>query len=64
MKNSLIFYAVVAAGIVALAVGAFYLSSGHHPFRAYVGMGAGVFFVIAGIAGMVVVKPKATIAAK
>jgi cytochrome c biogenesis protein CcdA len=59
LKNPVVFYAVIALGVIALIVGGIFLPGGHHPFRAYVGLGAGVVLIIAGIVGMFVLKPKA-----
>jgi uncharacterized membrane protein len=60
MKNPVVYYAVIALGIIVLAVGIFFLSGGHHPVRAYGGLGAGIVLIIAGIVGMFVLKPKAS----
>jgi hypothetical protein len=51
MKNPVIFYVVMALGVIALAVGVFYLVKGGHPAREYAALGAGVVLLIAGIAG-------------
>lgn len=63
MKNSVIYYVVIAVGVIALLVGLYYLFIAPPPFhtlRAYGGLGAGVILLIIGIAGMVVGRPKAT----
>ena len=59
MKNPAIFYAVMALGVIALAVGVYYLTGGQHPARAYTGLGVGVVLLIAGVAGMFMTRSKA-----
>ncbi|TMD53255.1 MAG: hypothetical protein E6I93_08840 [Chloroflexi bacterium] len=59
MKNAALFYAVIAVGIIALAVGVYYLTGGLHPARAYTGLGVGVVLLIAGVAGMFMTRSKA-----
>ena len=59
MKNPVIFYLVIALGVIALGVGAFYLVKGGHPAREYVALGAGVVLLIAGIAGTFMTRSKA-----
>jgi len=59
MKNAALFYAVIAVGIIALAVGVYYLTGGQHPARAYTGLGLGVVLLIAGVAGMFMTRSKA-----
>jgi hypothetical protein len=63
MKNSAIYYGVIAVGVIALLVGLYYMFIAVNPFhslRAYGGLGAGVLLLIIGIAGMVMARPKAT----
>jgi len=53
---------VIAVGVIALLVGAYYMALSVHPFhpvRAYTGLGVGVLLLIIGIAGMIMTKPKA-----
>lgn len=59
MKNPVIFYLVIALGVIALAVGIFYLAKGGHPAREYAALGAGVVLLIAGIAGTFMTRSKA-----
>ena len=59
MKNPAIFYAVMALGVIALAVGVYYLTGGQHPARAYTGLGVGAVLLIAGVAGMFMTRSKA-----
>ena len=59
MKNAALFYAVIAVGIIVLAVGVYYLTGGQHPARAYTGLGLGVVLLIAGVAGMFMTRSKA-----
>ena len=58
MKNPVVFYAAIALGVIALGVGFYLMTHGHH-MSAYGGMGASVLLLIVGVAGMVVAKPKA-----
>ncbi len=62
MKNAVIYYAIIALGVVALAIGGYYLALSVHPFhaiRAYGGLGAGVLLLIVGVVGMVMGRSKA-----
>lgn len=61
MKNPAIFYAVIALGVIALAVGVYYLTgaAGTHPFRADVGLGAGAVLLIVGVVGLFMARAKA-----
>jgi hypothetical protein len=61
MKNPAIFYGVIALGIIALAVGVYYLTGtgGLHPARAYAGIGVGILLLIGGVVGMFMARPKA-----
>jgi hypothetical protein len=60
MKNPVIFYAVIALGIVGLAAGLYFLVGGAHPARAYAGLGIGAVLLIGGVIGMFMARPKAT----
>ena len=62
MKNPVIFYLVIALGVVALGVGIFYLTKGGHPVREYAALGAGVVLLIAGIAGTFMTRARAVAA--
>ena len=59
MKNAVIYYAVIALGVVALAIGTYYFVNPPHAIRAYTALGAGVLLLIIGIAGMVMGRSKA-----
>ena len=61
MKNPVVFYVVIALGVIALAAGVYYLSgaAGAHPTRAYAGIGVGAVLLIAGVAGMFMARSKA-----
>ena len=61
MKNPAIFYAVIALGVIALAVGVYFLmgAAGPHPARAYAALGVGAVLLIAGVAGMFMARSKA-----
>lgn len=61
MKNPVIFYIVMALGVIALAVGVFYLVKGGHPAREYAALGAGVVLLIAGIVGSFMTRSKAVV---
>ena len=54
MKNPVLYYGVIALGVIALAVGIVYLtgSLGPHQIRGIVGLVVGVILLIAGVAGM------------
>jgi hypothetical protein len=61
MKNPAVFYAVIALGVIVLAVGVYFLTgaAGDHPARAYAGLGLGAVLLIAGVAGMFMTRSKA-----
>jgi uncharacterized membrane protein len=54
MKNPVLYYGVIALGVIALVVGIVYLtgSLGAHQVRGIVGLVVGVILLIAGVAGM------------
>ncbi|HVB72545.1 MAG TPA: hypothetical protein VNE38_03220 [Ktedonobacteraceae bacterium] len=58
MKNPVIFYLVIAVGVIGLAAGAYYAVKGGHPLREYVGLGLGAVLLIAGIAGTFMTRSK------
>ncbi len=63
MKNPMVYYGVIALGVIALAVGGFLLktatpASPHH-ISSYVALAAGVVLLVGGVIGMFVMKPKA-----
>ena len=60
MKNSAIFYAAIAIGIVGLAVGIYYQVGGAHPARAIAGLAVGAVLLVVGIVGMFMTRSKAT----
>ena len=63
MRNSAIYYVVIAVGAIALLVGLYYtfiVPPPLHTLRAYGGLGGGIILLIIGIAGMVVGRSKAT----
>ena len=61
MKNPAIFYVVIALGVIAIAVGIYYVTGagGVHPFRADVGLGAGVVLLIVGVVGIFMARARA-----
>jgi hypothetical protein len=59
MKNTAVLYAAIALGVIALALGVYYLTTGAHPFRAFVGLGVGALLLIGGVVGMFMGRPKA-----
>jgi uncharacterized membrane protein HdeD (DUF308 family) len=59
MKNPMAYYAAVGLGIIALAVGAYLIATGHHT-SSYASLGVGAILVIGGVVGMFVMKPKAS----
>jgi hypothetical protein len=63
MKNPVIFYGVIALGVLALAFGMYYFAVANHPFhtvRAYGGLGVGALLLIVGIVGVVMARPQLT----
>jgi hypothetical protein len=63
MKNPVIFYGIIALGVIALAVGMYYFAVANHPFhwaRAYGGLGVGALLLIVGIVGVVMARPQLT----
>jgi len=63
MKNPLIYYAVIALGVIALAVGVYYLTLANlphdfHAVRAYGGLGGGIVLILIGIVGIVMARPR------
>ena len=54
MKNPVLYYGVIALGVIALAVGIIYLtgSLGAHPTRGIVALVVGVILLIAGVVGI------------
>jgi hypothetical protein len=63
MRNPVIFYAVIALGVIALAVGVYYhFAPGHHTLREYTALGVGAVVFIAGIVGVFMTRSKAAIA--
>ena len=57
MKNPMVYYAVIALGVIALAAGVYLMISHHHTIT-YAAFGVGVVLLIAGVVGMFVMKPK------
>jgi hypothetical protein len=61
MKNPVVYYGVIAVGVVALLLGIYWdLLKHDHPFRGVILLVVGVILLIAGIAGFFVMKPKTT----
>jgi len=58
MKNPVIYYAVIVLGIIALAVGGYYLATGGHQVREFTGLGVGAVLVIVGIVGVFMARSK------
>jgi tellurite resistance protein TehA-like permease len=60
MKNPVVYYVVMAVGIVALALGVYWdLLKHDHPARGLILLIVGIVLLIVGIAGFFVMKPKA-----
>lgn len=59
MKNSALYYAVIALGVIVLAIGVYYFTGSAHPFRAFVGVGVGALLLIGGVVGWFAARPKA-----
>jgi hypothetical protein len=64
MKNPVIFYAVIAIGLIGLAAGIYYefLDHVHHALRGSIGLGAGALLLIVGIVGVFMARSRAAIA--
>ena len=60
MKNPVIYYVVIAIGIIGLAAGLYFLVGGAHPARAYAGIGIGAVLLIGGIVGMFMARSNPT----
>ncbi len=63
MKNSMVYYLIIGAGVVGLAVGVYLMAtatvaSPHHLTK-YAALGLGAVLVLGGVVGMFVMKPKA-----
>ncbi len=54
MRNATTYYALIGIGIIALIVGIYLLSTGHHA-SAYGGIAVGVILIVVGVAAMFVV---------
>ena len=65
MKNPMIYYAVIALGVIALAVGGYLFATATnanpHHISSYAALGVGVVLLIAGVVGMFVTKPKTAV---
>ena len=65
MKNPIVYYAVIALGVIALAVGVYLFVSATkanpHHLSSYAAVGVGVVLLIAGVVGMFVMKPKTAV---
>jgi uncharacterized membrane protein HdeD (DUF308 family) len=63
MKNPVIYYGIIALGVIALVAGVVLLvtatKAAPHHLSSYAALGVGVVLLIGGIAGMIVAKPKA-----
>ena len=61
MKNPIVYYAIIALGVVALVIGGYLLytatAAAPHPLRSYGAIAVGVVLVIGGVLGMFVMKP-------
>ena len=60
MKNPIVYYAVMAIGVIGLALGVYWTFISHHPTRGPVVLALGAIILIAGVVGFFVMKPKAT----
>ncbi len=59
MKNSMVFYAAIVVGVIAIAAGAYlrFVSASHHTIG-LIALIAGAVLLIAGVAATFVMKPK------
>lgn len=61
MKNPVVYYVVMAVGVICLALGVYWdLLKHDHPARGLILLIVGIVLLIAGIAGFFVMKPKST----
>ena len=65
MKNPMVYYAVIALGVIALAVGGYLFATATkanpHHISSYAALGVGAVLLIAGLIGMFVMKPKTSV---
>lgn len=63
MKNSVVYYAIIGLGVLALAIGGYLLATATaaapHHLSSYAAIGVGAVLVIGGVVGMFVMKPRA-----
>jgi len=63
MKNSVVYYAIIGLGVLALAIGGYLLATATaaapHHLSSFGALGVGAVLVIGGVVGMFVMKPKA-----
>lgn len=59
MKNPIVYYVVMAVGVIGLALGVYWTFIHHHPLRGPVILALGIILLIAGVVGFFVMKPKA-----
>lgn len=57
MRNATTFYALIGIGVIALIVGIYLLSSGHH-LSAYAGIAVGIILIVVGAAAMFVARAR------
>lgn len=65
LKNPIIFYAVIALGVIGLAAGVYYQfidTAHHHTLRAPVGLAGGAVLLIIGIVGLFMTRSKVAVA--
>jgi hypothetical protein len=64
MKNNVVYYVLIALGVIALAMAVWWtIGPHHHHYRQYVLYAVALVLVAGGIIGMFVIKPKANVAA-
>lgn len=61
MKNTVVFYALIGVGVLALIAGIVIFAgvTGHHPARGEAGIAVGIVLIAAGAVGWFLTKPKA-----
>lgn len=60
MKNPIVYYAVMAVGVIGLALGVYWrFVKNDHPLRGEIVLALGVILLIAGVVGFFMMKPKA-----
>ncbi len=57
MRNATTFYALIGIGVIALIVGIYLISTGHH-LSAYAAIAVGIILIVVGVAAMFVARAR------